>query len=260
MTLFSTVNAIINGQPDEENHPYVCVFAVGYQGDPLDPTDDVVLWAGTGILISPTIVLTAGHNLNAPPGVDINVRFESDASIFPPFGFGGISGTGHIHPDYSIGESPTLKDWISHDVGIIVLDEAAPVTEYGVLSTEGLVDTLPMKSEVDLVGYGFQNQIKGDYGPPYWNFSSALVRTYAHAELMTSKHKWSEEFIKTTQNPAEGKGGFCQGDSGGPVLVGGTDTIIGVISWGTNKNAMGVGYSSRIDTTDILAFINSFLP
>ena len=260
MTLLGTVNAIINGQPDGEEHPYVCVFAVGYQNDPLDPADDIVLWAGTGILISPTIVLTAGHNLDAPPGVDINVRFEPDGSIFPPFGFGGISGTGYIHPDYSIGESRTLKDWISHDVGIIVLDVPAPVTEYGVLPTEGLVDTLPMKSDVDLVGYGFQRQIKGDHGPPYWDFSSALVRTYAHAQLITSKHKWGDEFIKTTQNPAKGKGGICFGDSGGPVLVGGTDTIIGVISWATNNNAKGVAYSSRIDTADVLAFINNFLP
>ena len=93
----------------------------------------------------------------------------------------------------------------------------------------------------------------------WFNYHSARARTYAHAQLMTSKHKWSDEFIKTTQNPAKGKGGICFGDSGGPVLVGGTDTIIGVVSWGTNANVMGVGYSSRIDTADVLAFINSFL-
>ena len=74
---------------------------------------------------------------------------------------------------------------------------------------------------------------------------------YAPAELITSNHKWNDEFLKTTANPSKDKGGTCFGDSGGPVLVGDTNIVIGVTSWGTNYPCKGVSYASRIDTVDI---------
>jgi len=74
-----------------------------------------------------------------------------------------------------------------------------------------------------------------------------------------SDHEFSDEFIKLTANAAQEKGGTAFGDSGGPNLLGGTDTILSVTSWGTNYQCSGVSYAQRVDTPDVLGWINSFL-
>jgi hypothetical protein len=124
---------------------------------------------------------------------------------------------------------------------------------FAVLPTVGLVDTLPMKTAIDIVGYGVQGFIRGG-GPPQQVFTA--IRFFAPSELIQSNNKQSDEFIKLTQNPAQGKGGTCFGDSGGPDLLHGTEIVLAVNSYGTNSNCAGVGYSQRIDLQDILTSIN----
>jgi hypothetical protein len=65
--------------------------------------------------------------------------------------------------------------------------------------------------------------------------------------------------MKFALNPGGGSGGACFGDSGGPDLLGGTDTVLAVNSFVSNVNCSGVGYSSRVDTPGVLAWVNSFL-
>ncbi|MCJ7422686.1 trypsin-like serine protease, partial [Candidatus Bathyarchaeota archaeon] len=67
------------------------------------------------------------------------------------------------------------------------------------------------------------------------------------------------EFMRITADPGQGKGGTCYGDSGGPILLAGTNTILGVCSWGTNQNCAGISYEKRIDIADILNWISGFL-
>ena len=122
------------------------------------------------------------------------------------------------------------------------------------LPAPALVDTLPMKTPVDLVGYGVQGFIRGG-GRPQDVFTA--IRFFAPSLLIQSNNHTSVEFLKLSANPAQGKGGICFGDSGGPDLLGGTNTVLGVNSYGTNGNCAGVGYSQRVDLPDILQFINS---
>ena len=139
------------------------------------------------------------------------------------------------------------------DVGVVVLDEPVNMGEYAELPEPGIVDMLKNKTDVDIVGYGVQEQIHGG-GPPYWGVAEK-VRLYAPSELIAANFVHSDEFIRITFNPGGGTGGTCFGDSGGPD----PNTVLGVNSYVTNYNCAGVGYSSRVDIEEVLDWIKVFL-
>jgi hypothetical protein len=261
MLLGGSVYAVSNGQPDLDNNwPYVGLVVV----DEWDGTDIVPMWRGTGALISPTVVLTAGHltenALAARIWFDVGPIqgfWEDPPGHYPYPGPDSVEAKEiHTHPDYESGVEPELKDWISHDVGILILKKRVRMDEYGELPEEDLVDMLQSGTVVDQVGYGVQEMHRGG-GQPYW--TGVKMRYFAPAELIASSHVFGDEFMKLTANPAQGKGGTCFGDSGGPNLLGETNTILGVTSWGTNYECAGVSYAQRIDTADVLNWIYSFL-
>lgn len=247
IALSSTAYAITNGQPDGDAHPYVGMVATW------DGVSEYV-YLGSGSLIAPQVVLTAGHMTDDPSIAFVWVSFDSTAS-WPPFDWTVVA-EWHTHPDYEIMAAPQLKDWINRDVGILILEEPIIMDTYGELPEEGLVDTLEMMTTVDQVGYGVQEMFHvPGAGPPDWDYTEFGARYYAPAKLVKSKHVFSDEFIKLTANPAQGKGGTAYGDSGGPNLKGGTDTILAVTSWGTNYQCAGVSYAQRVDTADVLDWI-----
>ena len=234
------VMTVIHGQPDGDNHPYV-----GLAIQPI-PSMPGFVSVCSGSAISPTRFLTAAHCFD--PAAPVLVSFKSG----PPFGGTFITGTFHPHPDWCLGCGPGLPGFDTHDVAVIALDAPVNPGAFAILPTVGLVDTLAMKTGVDIVGYGVQGFIRGG-GPPEQVFTA--IRFFAPSELIQSNNAQSAEFIKLTQNPAKGKGGACFGDSGGPNLLNGTDTVLAVNSYGTNGNCSGVGYSQRVDLQDILTFI-----
>jgi hypothetical protein len=251
--LLGTVYAIVNGQPDGNAHPYVCMVAV-YDAD------GHYLWRGSGTLISPHIVLTAGHVTSGAKYAA--VWFDSELGDNTDYrnDFGqpsGIPGTPITNPDFCMGCEGGLPGFLTHDVGIVYLDQAITDKGYGSLPTEGLVDTLKMKTKVDIVGYGVQTLPRGG-GPPVW--IGVRTRYIATAEIITANFKQSDEFIKLTGNPAQGKGGTTFGDSGGPTFLAGTNTILAVTSYGPNYECSSVSYNYRVDTADVLDWISTFTP
>lgn len=243
--------AITNGQPDGDNHPYVglAVFDVG--GTPSHRC--------SASLLSPTLVLTAGHCTIGTSAA--RVWFDEVVQGNPEYPFSGATsydGVAYTNPDFCIGCGPGLPGFAIRDVGVIVLGEPVPtsaVDEYPSLPAAGLVDTLKNKTPVDFVGYGVQEQIVGG-GPPRW--TGVRNRMFAPTELVSGKFVHSAEYMKLALNPGGGSGGTCFGDSGGPDLLAGTDTVLAVNSYVTNSNCTGVGYSSRIDIPDVLTWIGSF--
>lgn len=258
---FGIAYAITNGQPDGDAHPYVglIIFDSDEEGCPLGGGP---CWRCSGSLLSPTVVLTAGH---CTDGADAaRVWFDEVVQGNPEYPGGGVTsyeGVPYTMPGFCIGCAGGLPGFDYHDVGVVILTEPVPigvVGQYALLPAEGLVDTLEMMTDVDLVGYGVQVQ-QGVGMPPRPRWTGPRVRLFAPSKLVAGEFVHSDEFIKLTANPAQGKGGTCFGDSGGPDLLGGTRTILAVNSYVTNANCKGVTYSNRIDTADILEWIEGFL-
>jgi len=250
-----TVYAITNGEPDAGRHPYVGLIV--FDDAPGHPA-----WRCTGILLSPTVVLTAGHGTYG--AVAARVWFDEVVQGNPEYPYSGITsydGIPYTNPDFCIGCGNGIPGFDYRDVGIVVLTEPVPisvVSEYGQLPKAGLVDALAVMADVDLVGYGVQYQVRGGGIRPRGTWQGPRVRMYAPAKLLSGNFAWSSEFIRCTANPGQGKGGTAFGDSGGPVLLHGTRTILAVNSYVTEANCAGVTYHSRIDIPEVLEWINGF--
>jgi len=270
MALATGVAAITNGQSDDNHHPYVGLLV-------FDSAPGIPGWRCSGTLIAPTVVLTAGHCTDG--AVAARIWFYEDVSYtnvpFPLYPYGGpgsgaIEGTAYTNPLYRSAENPYgggkgIPAFSYRDTGIVVLDEAVDMDEYGALPAPGLVDTLANKTPVDFVGYGvqYQAQIPGSelpQPPPYYRWAGLRVRMFAPTELVSGNFVFSPEYLRLSLNPGGGSGGTCFGDSGGPDLLGGTNVILGVNSFVTNVNCSGVGYSARVDVPETLEWIEGFLP
>ena len=252
-----SANAIANGRADNGNHPYVGLVVF----DILDEDgNQVPSHRCSASLLSPTVLLTAGHCTDGT--IAARVWFNKDLTTnteYPLSGTTSYDGAAYTFQDFCTGCAKGLPDLATGDVGVVVLDEPVPtnvVSQYAELPDEGLVGTLEKKTSIDVVGYGVQEQRRGE-GPPFW--TGLRVRLFAPSELVPGTFVDSEQFLKLALNPGGGSSGTCFGDSGGPDLLGGTDTVLGVNSYVANSNCTGVGYSFQVDTPEVLEWINSFL-
>jgi hypothetical protein len=238
----SPANAVLYGQPDSHDHPYVGVVRFFDE-------DGNYLWRCTGTLISPTVVLTAGHCTFGTASAEawFSETAPSTAEILSGDYDRGITGDTYTHPDYD--DFATFPN--TSDVGIVVLDKPVRLNSYASLPTVGQVETLYKHELFTIVGYGVQDTQPAQVAD--------VRRLKATVKLISLQSGYSAGFnLQLSSNQGKPhRGGLCFGDSGGPVLYG--TTILAVNSFVINENCAGAGYSYRIDQPQILSWIESFL-
>jgi secreted trypsin-like serine protease len=245
-------SAIRYGQPDNNQHPFVGLMVAGT----IDESGEFVpQWRCSGTLVDPTHFLTAGHCTFGADAVE--VWFEEDVNdrAVSGYPFGGptsISGTPYTHPDYDD------DAFYLNDLGMVVLDEAVELDEYGELPELGYFDQFFVKRGQNkqlftAVGYGLQRSMPAQTGLT----EASLERRQATLRIINQDAAFGEKkagnSVLFTNNAATG--GTCSGDSGGPIFVQGTTTIAAVTSYGLNARCAGTGGGYRVDTADDLDWL-----
>jgi hypothetical protein len=241
------LGAITNGEIDGNRHPAVLLLVMDVKGKPA--------FRCSGTLLSPTVLLTAGHCAGEPGEFSgMRVFTESDVqngnNNFPFAGRNSVeAATWSAHPLFR------EATFFLHDVGVVVLRKPVKLSpsSYGVLPREGQLDSLqPGVSTVfTAVGYGLQR-----INPVF--VESALIRMFAQPHLVQINTGFTGDFSLLLSNN-HSTGGTCFGDSGGPNFLGVSNIIAGVTSFGLNGTCGGTGGVFRLDKGDVLDFVKFFL-
>ena len=266
LAAFCSTTYAITGNSHPNTIPYVGIVVLFSDATMTHP-----LSFSTGILISQTVVLTAGHSVIG--GEVAIVCFDQDPITYSRDETGKINfntnkpvyrGDLKPYPEYEVSLKAVVKDsklLQTSDVGLIVLD--TPVQEvqtFPALPTEGLADSLPVNSALQVIGYGVQDQItprNGDIS----TWVGSITRNSATVNLLSTNFQGSNNYLKCSANAAQGKGGVAYGDSGGPVLYNdnGQTTILAVNAYVNNANCEGVTFHTRIDNPQVLGWIKDYI-
>ncbi len=253
--------AINDGKLDGNRHPAVVLIIMDVGGSPA--------YRCSGTLLSPTVVLTAGHCASNHPGpsyTGMRVFTESDVqngdNNYPFSGTNTVEAASWAaHPLYETGS------FVLHDVGVVILNApiVLPQGKYGVLPNLNQLDALKTqrgKQDVTFtaVGYGLQESF-----PSQAMFLAANTKTRYMATpnlLQINVPGFTGDFSMLLSNN-HSTGGTCFGDSGGPNFLGSgageTNTIAAVTSFGINGNCAGTGGVFRLDRQNVLNFVQPYL-
>ena len=260
VTFAGSAGAITGNYQKDFTHDAVGLLVFYTTPDPA--TGDPFSHRCSGTLISPTVMVTAGH---CTEGVDKGrVYFaQSAAPNYDPNAFGGLGGDPTTGYPYLNGVTFSRADNFgflagfpeTEDLGVVVLDQpVTPANGFGVLPTAGAIDRYiaaagkKQAARFTVSGYGLSDQ---DPVPV-----SFRERLQANSYAVNNEAPITEFNLKTTANASQGKGGTCNGDSGGPVYFYGTRIIAAVTSFGMNGQCKGLDFSYRLDRQHLLDWIN----
>jgi secreted trypsin-like serine protease len=245
--------AVFTDQLDGDNHPHVVLLVTEVGGSPA--------WRCSATLLSPTVVLTAGHCTSGVPGdppvSGMRVFTESDVqngnNNYPFAGPNSVEAAAwHTHPLF---ETDPL---LIYDVGVVILVEPIFLDEYGTLPEVDQLDALKTKRGLQdttftAVGYGLQR-----INPVF--VEANRVRMVAYPKLIQINVPGTTGDFSLYLSNNHSTGGTCYGDSGGPNFLGDSNVVAGVTSFYINGNCAGAGGVFRMDRQDVLDFVSGYLP
>lgn len=258
----------ITGNYEPDSTPYVGIVVLFS-----DTARQQPIGYCTGILISPTVVLTAGHGTIEAAAASvcfdqgpISYSVENGQLVYSG-SYTVYDGTPITYPEYAqslaAGATNGNQFLSTSDVGVIILDKPVEsVTSFPTLPQAGFDDMLPARTTLQVIGYGVQYQVVPKNNGILASWSGTVSRNTAQVQLLSTNFQGSNDYLKCSANPSQNKGGIAFGDSGGPVLYTTGDSsqtvIVAINSYVTNSNCAGVTYHTRIDTSQVLTWINGF--
>lgn len=254
----ATAGGIVGGTPDTAvptKYPNVGLIEVyGLFGDFWMP-------ACTGTVIAPKVVVTAGHctiyvDLGILPPAAVRVSFDpAPQTIYYP---ARPAPTYYVvtaavtEPAY-LARGPMLSGSAAEmgavpDVGVLRLADAVPVPPAPLVTPGALADA--KGAVVTKVGYGYNGFARGAWGTPNAVPEIDGYRSYVDSTVVESHDAVSARFLKTSS-------GSCFGDSGGPSFLDGRVAAVG--SYAASRTCSSTGYSTRLDTPEVQAFLTGVL-
>jgi len=243
---------------DGYGYPWVVLLVMDVDGKPA--------YRCSATLLSPTVVLTAGHctsNYPDAPFTGMRVFTESD-----------VDGGDNTYPTCDGGNCVEADEWythplyetapfVLHDVGVVILEEPGVVglAEYGTLPELDQFDELGFpsgkldKTWFTSVGYGQQIIFTDE---DQWEMQSERIRMVAYPFLKQLNVPGITGDYSLWLSNNHSTGGTCYGDSGGPNFLGDSNVIAGVTSFGMNATCSGSGGVFRTDRADVLDFIYTY--
>jgi len=263
---FEPALAVTNGKLDGNDHPAVVLLLMEVGGQPA--------FRCSGTLLSPTLLLTAGHCTNNFPGspfTGMRVFTESDVEAgigktnnYPFAGPNSVEAVSWAaHPLYETGP------FFLHDVGVVILAFPGVVldpSQYGVLPTVNQFDALKTRRGLQdvtftAVGYGLQESFPA---PAAFLENNSRTRYEAFPHLLQINVPGSIGDFSMLLSNNHHTGGTCFGDSGGANFFGSgpteTKIVAGITSFGKNGNCAGTGGVFRTDRQNVLDFVQGYLP
>ncbi len=234
----------------------------------------------TGELLTPTVLLTAGHCTDDEAGgVNAHARvwFQQGAgSNYDPVtrhdpvtgypdsctGTGGnqlgiLCATSHEMYNYGFDGFAGFPN--THDAGVVILDQPIAMAEYATLAPATTLDPLlkargTQDTTFGVSGYGISFSAKhGAYAISY------RERLMAEEKLVNLTSANNDGYNIQLNGNGDDRGGTCSGDSGGPVFwPADTNQVVAVTSWGmSNAGCRGDGWYYRTDRQEVIDWINS---